>query len=190
LTAYELVTAPTVQPFTVPEIKDALRIIIDDDDAFLTLLIKGCTYAAENFLGRKLISQVWRLHLDGFPEEGCSIELPYGKITAVANVKYYDSDATLQTLDAALYQTDLLSVPGRVAIAAGSIAWPIPQTGRLNSVQVQFTAGYGATAATIPQDIRDAITVMIGYRYINREDQKEIPLLAQDMLWPYRLVNF
>jgi uncharacterized phiE125 gp8 family phage protein len=158
LTAYELVTAPTVQPFTVPEIKDALRIIIDDDDAFLTLLIKGCTYAAENFLGRKLISQVWRLHLDGFPEEGCSIELPYGKITAVANVKYYDSDATLQTLDAALYQTDLLSVPGRVAIAAGSIAWPI--------------------------------TVMIGYRYINREDQKEIPLLAQDMLWPYRLVNF
>ena len=158
------ITDATVEPVTLAEAKLHLRVDVADDDALITALITAARQRAEFITQRSLISTTWELAQDGFAD---CLQLQYPRVIAVTALTYLDSLGTLQTLAPSEYIVDATSEPGKVVLGYGK-SWPstyaVP-----NAVKVRYTAGYGATAASVPLAIRQWMLIVIGSLYANRE---------------------
>lgn len=153
---------PTVEPWTVDEVKDYLRVDTTDDDTLLTSMLTTARAAVERQTRRGLNTQTWIAHLDTFPS-GNEIILPMAPLLSVTSVVYYDEDGASQTFDAANYQVDTVSQPGRIVLDPDS-DWPDTDEG-INKVIITYVVGYGATAASVPAELRSAILYHIAHRY-------------------------
>ena len=178
-----LVTAPAAEPVSLAEAKAHMRIDSAADDSLISALITAAREAAEAHTRRALVSQTWRLTLDGFPAPplpwwdgvrqaadmpgaGSVIELPRPPLVSVTSVTTYDDGDNPTVASAASYFVDSDSEPGRVALRSGQ-TWPA--VGRVaGGVEVIFVAGYGAASA-VPQAIRQAMLMYIGHLFENRE---------------------
>lgn len=189
--ALKLVTPPAAEPITLTEAKAHLRVDIPDDDTLINSLIVSARQYAEMVTRRALITQTWRLLLDEFPTEN-TIYIPLPPLSAVSSVTYYDLNNTQQTMPSADYIVDTDSQPGRIVLADGK-NWPAIYN-RPNAVSIQFDAGYG-TAANVPQPIKQAMLLMIGHWYENREavaagGLSPLPFAVDALLAPYRVWRF
>ena len=161
-----LITAPTTYPVTLAEAKLHCRVDASDEDALLTALITAATEMAEQKTGRALMTQTWTLVQDAFPT---SIELTRVPVQTITHVKYYDTAGVLQTLSSALYalaQDDFGFA--KISPAYGEV-WPTTQE-RDDAIVVEFVAGY-ASAAAVPESIKQWIKLMISTMYDNRETE-------------------
>lgn len=143
------ITPPATLAVTLEAAKANMRIDDSDMDALITGWIEGVTATTEHEIGRALISQEWRVTLDAFP---AAIRLEMPPIALVRSVTYIDIDGDLQTMDIADYVLDSVSEPGYVVPAPGK-AWPATAQ-RGNAVMVDYTCGYGDTAASTPANVR------------------------------------
>jgi uncharacterized phiE125 gp8 family phage protein len=66
-------TPPAIEPVTLTEAKQHLRVDIADDDTYIEALIVAARQYAEEYLDRALISQQLAVRMDTFPYE---FELP------------------------------------------------------------------------------------------------------------------
>lgn len=160
----KLITAPTVEPVTLTEVKEQTVIGFTTDDTLLTRLISVARAEAESITRRSLAPQTLEVVLDTWPR--WEINLPRGPVTAVSSVKYYDEDAVEQTLSTSIYETDLDSIVARVQPRDGE-EWPDLAT-MVNAVRVRYTAGW--TAATCPVEIKQWILVRVASLYAQREN--------------------
>jgi uncharacterized phiE125 gp8 family phage protein len=187
-----LVTAPTVEPVSLVEAKAHLRVDIDDDDT----LIAGLVTAAREYVERicrpqlALITQTWRLVLDDYP--GNTIELRPYPLQSVTSIKTVDEAAAEATISSADYVVDTSSSPGRVRLKS-SASWPSTDLQELNGFQVTFVAGFGDLGASVPQAIRQAMLLLLGHWYENREPQittgavpASLAFTVQALLGPWR----
>jgi len=158
-----LVTAPTIEPLTLTEAKNHLRVDITDDDTYITNLIVAARLAAENYTGRAFITQTWDLFIDKFPTSGAFIEIPKPPLQSVTTVKYTDADGNQQTLASSVYTVDTNKEMGTVTLAYNQ-SWPTIRAVP-NAVEIRFIAGYGATASTVPEGIKHAMRMLIGHLY-------------------------
>ncbi|MBB3972776.1 head-tail connector protein [Hansschlegelia beijingensis] len=187
----KLVTAPAADPVTLAEAKKHLRVMHDDEDALISMLIKAAAAQIEgpSGIGVALVTQTWRLSLDGFP---CEIEIPLTPVSAVDSVTFKDAaGADVAFTD---FAVDLDASPTLVAPAYGA-TWPVPRCER-GSVKVEFTAGYGAPS-DVPADLRAAVLLIVGHLYENREavvlsNQQpfEMPMAVDSILNRYRVGRF
>lgn len=156
-----LVTPPTVEPVSLDEAKEHLRVLSDDTDAEIESMIVAARQMVESgeswSLERSLITTTWRVVLDRFPK---CIELPRPPLISVSSITYVDTNGTTQTLSPSLYQVDSHNEPGRIVPAYGQV-WPVTRD-QINAVTVTYTAGYGATAASVPMGIKQAILLCLG----------------------------
>ena len=185
-----LKTAPTTTAISLAEAKAFLRVDsdYDDDDAYITSLIGVATNVVEQFTRRRLIQQTYNLYHDFFPPY---IDLQVGIVDSVTHVKYYDADNVLQTLATSNYDLDKRINPGRIY---ESNTGSFPSTyERPNAVEVEFVVG--ATASDVPDAIKQAMYIVIGRYYENRQDvvtgtiASELPLMVDHLLTPYRLLE-
>lgn len=149
------ITDATVEPLSIWQVRDHLRI---DDDAF-DLPIAGWITAArrqaEHELGRALISQTWELVLPSFPDP---LQLPILGVLSVASVKYLPAaGGALATLDPAQYLLDE-STPGLLVPVTD---WPATAAVP-NAVRVQWVAGYGPDADDVPANIKTWMLLQVG----------------------------
>lgn len=121
-------------------------------DPLLTMLLAGATKAVETITRRALLTQVWELSLDCFPN--WQINIPKPPLRSVDLITYVDNDGTTQTLASDQYLVDPRSEPARLTPAWAKV-WP-PARPQMNAVTVRFTCGYGAPGA-VPQGIKDWI---------------------------------
>lgn len=179
-----IITPPTVWPVTLEEAKAQVRVRHDDEDAYLTSLIKAATRYVERTLSLSIAAQTWKLTLDSFSDY---IELPRGPVTAVTGIEYVDEAGETQTASEALYTTDLSS--SRQWIVRNSDAtWPDVIDG-VNAVSITYAAGMDLA----PDDLKHAILLLIGHFYANREAATdkpvvEVPLAVDALLQTYRTV--
>lgn len=173
--------SPAVDPVSTAEAKAWLRVDYDHEDTLIAALIKSAITSAELFTGRSIMSQSYRLNMDAFPEV---IQLPKAPLVSVTNVKYIDEAGTLQTLSDSLYEVDAASYPARI-VPAYSQSWPTHRL-TINSVRVEFVAGYGETADDVPQAIKDAILVSVVDRFENRGSEGTLSSVSQMLLAPYK----
>ena len=146
----KLITVPTEEPVTPAEAQAQCR---DDDpvsDAFILGLISAAREQAEHELGRPICTQVRDLVLDAFPVAEIDLTLP--NVQSIVSVKYIDTAGVEQTLASNLYSLDSSSTPCWL-LPARDTDWPATLAAA-NAVRVRFVAGYGATAASVPDDIR------------------------------------
>ena len=190
--------APAVEPLLVSELAAWLRVDADDtsQNDVLTHLAADVRRRCETVSGRALITQTWRLSLDGFPPPSgyfgsswwvrldrpdgdgpgvwpwkFAIRLPKPPVQSVTSIVYVDQAGATQTLAASAYQVDTDSDPARIVPAYSSL-WPVARP-QLNAVQVTFVAGYGATGASVPDDMRGAMKIAAAHLYENRAKPDE-----------------
>lgn len=189
--ANNLKTPPSAEPYTLTEIKGShLRIATSDDDEYIELLIKAARMATEIQTRRALITQTWVTTLCGFPE-GRVIALERPPLISVSSIKYFDSANVEQTLSASLYTVDTSASPGRVVLNYGQ-SWPTTYD-RPAAVSIEYVAGYGATAAALPQDLRHAISFLVAHWYRSREPVQigntvnVLPMTFEWLVGPYKV---
>jgi len=186
-----LKTVPVLEPMTVTDAKAHLKVEDDEEDALIEALVAAARSHAERITGRQLITAVWTLKLDRFP---CGeIEIPVAPLLTVVSVKYRDPDDVLTVWPTTEYVVDAPAGPyattGRVYLAHKK---EYPTTAcRPDAVEIEFTAGYGADPTTIPLEIRQALLLLMGHWYENRETvnigniTSELPFAAEALLAPF-----
>lgn len=191
----KLVSAPATEPITLAEAKAHLR--VDDtaeDDLILNLIAAYRSHVdgKDGVLNRALITQTWDLYLDRFPYCGSqAIQIPLPPLQSITSVKYYDTDAVLQTMSSGDYFLDSVSEPAQLH-PAYNMSWPTALD-RVNSVIVRFVAGYGSAETDVPQAIRQAGLLVLGHWYANRESVSvgnavaEMPQSAKWLLDPFKV---
>lgn len=172
----KMITAPTEEPITKEEFKDAFARILDasaDEDILIDSFIVAARMHGENVIThRAWASRTIELVLDAFPHE---ILLPYPNVTALTSIKYKDTFNVEQTLSSSLYQTDDVSAgdkgddvfpPMRIRPAYG-VSWPQTYS-EMNAVRVRYTCGWTAKA-NIPDAIKTWMNLRVASMYENRE---------------------
>lgn len=197
--AFRVTTPPSVEPLLVTDavVKQALRVIDQEEDAFISMLLARAREAAEQYCWRALITQQITLVMDKFPSPGLEtassnwygpawgvtpgpltvakpsgitgmeIYLPRPPLQSVQAITYYDAGGVLQTLAPSAYLVDTFAEPGRITPAPG-VVWPATQN-RANAVTIAYTAGYGNTAAAVPLAIQQWMLLLTATLYENRE---------------------
>lgn len=190
-----IVTPPAEEPVSLTEAKNHLRIDLTDDDSLISALIVAAREHAEAITRRAFITQTLKLSLDAFPANNGPIYVPMPPLQSVNSLKYFDTDGVEQTLtEGADFLVDAESEPGRITPAPDT-GWPATQS-RPNAVSVEFVAGFG-DASKVPQGIKQAILLMVGHWYENREavtmqgnNAGELPMAVDSLLMMHRIWRF
>lgn len=161
-----LVTPPAALAVSLDEAKAHCRVDGTSQDIALTGMIGAATNYVEQYLGRSLMPQTWKVTLDQFASE---ILLPRGPVTDITAFKYFDANGDEQTVDSALYVLDTANDPPRV-VRAPNAAWPVTAEG-VNKVQVTYTAAY----PVLPIAIKHALLLLISQWYDNRSSLPKVP---------------
>jgi len=187
----ELKTAPSVEPISLTEAKNHLRVDISNDDTLISALITAAREHTETYLQKCLISQTWYQYHDfGFP---CTIELLKNPVQSVTAITYIDGNGTEQTVATSIYDLDVNRKPATIFRAYSQI-WPITRLIQ-NAVKIEFITGYGDASTNVPAAIRSAMFLLIGHLYENREASTplkitHLPMGYEALLAPYRLVRW
>lgn len=180
-----LSSGPAAEPLTTAEAKSWLRVTSSDEDTLIDVLIESARTRAETFVNRAFINQTWIQKLDRFP--GWEWVVPLPPISSVTTLTYLDTAGSSQSLT---QNTDFLVHSNTQGFAtltpvyAGS--WPATY-GQGEDVTLTFVAGYGATSASIPEDIKLAVRIMVEHWFRNRDDLGTPPMNALDILRPYQV---
>lgn len=135
-------------------------------------------------LKRALVTQTWAV---SFPAFSAFMRLPLGPVQSVSSVAYFDNDNATQTADASSYRLHRDAI-GDYIVPVDS--WPSTYS-RDDAVTVEWVAGYGDTASSVPAPIRSAILLTASHLYENREDSiigvqsMPIPMGAQHLVAPF-----
>lgn len=173
--AWSLVTGPTSEPVTLAEAKAQCRITDSYSDGPVAGFIVTAREAAEQHMGRGLLTQTWKLVLDQFANV---IELPMAApLQSVTSVQYYDTDGTLQTLATTYYGVDTIARPGRVVLKAEQ-SWPSVQSDRRDgAVIVTYVVGW-TSALLVPERIKLGIKQFVAYLDADRDGMEALALEA------------
>lgn len=207
--AVKLVTAPAVEPMNLDEAKTYLRVEHNDEDEFIAGLVVAARSAAEDFTGRALITQTWKLLLDTFPRkkrvgdqwwDGAKegpltmidgeldfIEIPKPPLQSLTHIKAYHEDGSITTMAGADYIVDTASEPGRAVLKAGK-TWPV-NLQRANGVEAQFVCGYGASGFNVPEGIKLGMRLAMEKWHEERDHIGVAPASAIAAWQPYRALR-
>lgn len=192
----KLITANENLAIDLTEIKNHLYIVGTADDTELTNKIKEVASLCESFTNRSFLNATYEFALSGFPTENY-IYIPKPPLVSVSKVEYYDVSGELQEMNLADFFVDTRGDIGRLVLRAGK-SYPATESGHPYPVIITFVAGYGNTHASIPQDLKNAIKLLVGSAWENRQNDfviqgvgvKALPNGAWFTLWAYKWNKF
>lgn len=166
--SWKVTTGPTIEPLTVDEAKQHLRIIDDDSmNEEIQDVIKDARDFCENYLDLAILEQTITLKIDQFPGKDY-ITLPRSNLLTVTSVKYIDDDGTEQTLSTDVYAVDTYARNGRIYLKQDQ-EWPTAVRDQRNAVEVIYMAGFGTTRAAVPPSVKRAMKLLLSHWDSNRE---------------------
>ena len=187
-----LITAPTVRAILLEELKDHLRIVGEDDLAYVDMMISAVMARVdgkEGILNRAILTQTWDLTLDDFPAAD-HISIPLPPLQSVTSITYTDTAGDSQTWAASNYTVITDRLPGRVALGYQKT---YPATQNIpNAVTVRFVAGYGDSWNDVPATLRLALMQLAAHWYENRDPvligtiSAELPMHVESLLLQHR----
>ncbi len=158
-------SAPALEPLSLNEAKAHLRVDTGDEDTLIDSLITTARLQLEAALNAAFITQQWQWTFDCWPMSTI-IELPLRPLQTIDAVRVVDGDGTPTLIDPVTYAVDAAADIPRIASRSGY--WPTPGA-RLNGIEIDFTAGFGAAPTDVPEDIRHAILLLIAHWFEHRE---------------------
>lgn len=181
--ALRVTVPPAIEPVSVEQVKAMLGITTDTRDATIAMQITIARTLAEEFTARAFITQTIQYQVDRFPPgripwwDGTiqaplrafisqePLLLPRPPLVTLTSVQYYDESNTLRIIDSSSYYVDSITEPARVVLNPG-VSWPTDVRDRA-AVLVTYNAGYGATSASVPMGIQQAIIAHVS-DYLDR----------------------
>lgn len=191
----KVTTEPSAEPILIADAKNHLRVDHDDEDLLINILIQSARETVEQRTNRSLITQTRTMKMDYFPlcwgrtyrAQWPAIELPYGPVSSVTSVKYYDESDVEQTYSSSNYWVDISSGIPKIVVKN---SWPSTYD-KPNAVEVVYVAGYGVSGSSVPSPIRNAMLLLIAHLYEHREQvgeiMHELPFGVHDFIAPYIL---
>lgn len=195
-----LVTGPALDPISLAEAKSHCRVTSVDEDGLLLGYLLAARQHVEMITNRALITQTFDYTIDGdWPwvidseshRHQRLIEIPKAPLIAVTSISYVDPTGSTQALASNQYAVDGARAIGRIYPAYG-VNWPNLRC-QNNSITVRFTAGYGTSPGSVPEPIRQAMLLLIGSWYEQRESvligqiPSELPFGVEALLASYRV---
>lgn len=184
-----VVTPPVAEPITAAELRAHLaetETALPDAEA--NDLIATARDMIEEATGIAMISQTWRLALDCWPahraewwdgvRQGAIADIngapdyvylpryPLASIDAVTVYNEASNSASIVVADT--FDIDTYQKPGRMVLRAGA-TWPVALRGS-NAIEIDYVAGFGATAAIVPPTLRRAVKQVAAYLYTHTGD--------------------
>lgn len=186
-----LVTAPAAIAVPLGVVKSHLQLMEgeDADDGLITGYVRAAAGLVEGFTERSLIERTYRLVLDCWPVG--PVVLPRPPLIAVERVAWIDPDGVEQAVTPPLAYQVSRREPGIIAPPPGQ-SWPAARR-QLDAVSIEYRAGYGPTADTVPEAIRHAILLLVAQWYAVREPVNignivnTLPFTIEALLGPYRV---
>jgi uncharacterized phiE125 gp8 family phage protein len=179
--AFQLVAGPVNEPISEAQAKAHLRVDVGDDDDLISSCIVAARQTLESNYEIAIITQTWNLILDSFPGlqafpwasmgqlgRNRPIEIPKPPLQSVTSITYIDSTGTPAVFPLANCITDTATFVGRIGLVLGQ-SWPTVTLQPINGVVIRFVAGYGNDWPSVPAAIRQAMLLMVGHYYENRE---------------------
>jgi uncharacterized phiE125 gp8 family phage protein len=157
------------------------------EDDRLNRIIKSARREAETITRRQLLTATWYYYLDAFPDADF-IKLPFGNLQSAGLViTYKDSDGTETTLTLTtdyLIETNGEGI-GRIVLPYGE-SWPSDTLYPSNPITIEFACGWTA-AASIPEDIIDAILFIAERNYYHGDRDAALNRAINSLLMTHRL---
>ena len=153
--------APAVEPVSLSEVRDQLRVTSNDDDTILAANIVAARQAVERDTRRALITQTWRLKLDTFPKK--AIRLPFSPLQSVTSVTYTPDGGGTTTWSASEYNVYADDEPALICPVFGD-DWPEIRLEK-RGIAVTYVAGYGSAATDVPAELRQAVLLQVEMLY-------------------------
>jgi uncharacterized phiE125 gp8 family phage protein len=182
-------TPPASEPVTLEEARAQVRLTGGAEEPLVGRLVAAARAHVERTTRRALMTQGWRLYLDGWPP-GRVVRLPVAPVASVETVTVYDGDGVPVALDPQTYRLDGAAEPPRLKVAAGA---PAGISG-FNGIEIDFTAGYGAAPANVPQPLRQAVLMLVAHWFEHREAAEDpgafgVPPGVAALLASYRMLR-
>ena len=128
-----------------------------------TTLVAGLVQAArsqvEKDTRRAFLVQTWVYKADSFPRSREYMELPRPPLSVVDSIVYTASTGNSVTWSSTNYEVDTNRTPGVVWTTYDS-DWPDTQPTQ-NAVAVTYQAGYTTAAASVPDQAKQAVRLLV-----------------------------
>lgn len=184
--SWEVTTPNSTLPITRDEAKLHLKVDTTADDSLIDGLRAAAKNAAENHLNRYLYNTTITEYFDCFPSSASNnpdahLFLGVGGVSSVTSIQYQDTDDATQTFLSDDWVLDNSVSPARIALANGK-TWP-STLNEIKAVTVTYVVGYGATAGTEPEVIKQACYLMLTDWYHKRGDSvRKMPTASEFLL--------
>jgi uncharacterized phiE125 gp8 family phage protein len=189
-----VVTPPAIEPVSLERALAQLNGPLEQD-AKISDLITTARMDAESYTNRAFIQQTLRFTAGSCffvygaawtwrHWHGRGILLPRQPIVSVESVSYYDTDNAAQDVADDNYY---LTAGGYLQFVSG-YSYPSAYM-REDALQIEYTAGYGTTAMSVPQPIRQAILLGVDLLWspLTPDERKAMELARNELLRPYRI---
>lgn len=165
-TTYDILTAPTSLPVTLTQVKTQLVITNNLQDEFLILLIETARDCFESITGRILINTEFRTFRSFITQ---SYELRKSKLQTLNAFQFLNEENVWTDFDADLFYVTFENTYSRIIIPEINLI-PVDKIDTIQSIRVDFVAGFGDTDVDVPSDIKMGLLNHIAQMYANRGD--------------------
>jgi len=165
----QLVTQPTLEPITLAQAKEHLRVDGTDEDALIGLCITAARQRIEEECRRAFLKQKWVAYITGDIGTCAPVELPRARLMdAETFLLEYRNSAGVWTA-----WTDYM----KQAVREPALLWITEQPADPDDIRspqdaiwrATFWAGYSATATDVPGPLRHAILLLTAHLFERRE---------------------
>lgn len=162
----QLITEPAIEPVSLTEARVRVGWMEEDNthDELLYQLILSARREVEQYTRKALITQTWRLSLDGFEES--KIYLPRPPLISVTSIQYDPETGSAVTLvEGTDYEVITSSKPGYVMPVFNGV-WPVARH-YPDSVRITYTAGFGPEQSDVREEFRQLILGLVAFKFDN-----------------------
>ena len=177
---YEVITPPVGLAVLLATFKEHAKTNASVSDPLLTLYLEAAIKYGEQLTRRDFINRTYKTFRDDFPgtqvfnlnsltnSGNVGFELRRSKLQTVNSVKYLKS-AVLTTVASTVFYNTFENDYSKVLTLDGQV-WPTDADIRLQAVEIEFVAGFGASDTDVPDYIQEAIMLHATQMLENKGD--------------------
>ncbi len=154
-----LVTPPALEPLTLQEVKNHLRIDHEHEDNLLADTLKAARQFVEFSSHQKCISQTWRQY-ESRASDSCAVTLQVGPVISIASVTAFDAEGTPTVLSPETYGLFRGEDPSVLQFSN-----LMAQSTASNGFEIDIVAGFGDLGIDVPDTLKRAILLLVAHWY-------------------------